>query len=164
MCSGFTIRCNGRTRRSRRCHEAAKRRSPCWSQGTELTGLPENSPPKRFLGVRRVGISRNIKKRQMNVILRESTGFFNRPLRSLFERLPSAENNYCTYLPRRGKGKPLMVLCRLGATNGGDVECTHRGIDQLRRLADDRDVQGLVVVLLLPPWKLHVAACYQAGM
>ncbi|CAK9032378.1 Putative uncharacterized transmembrane protein DDB_G0290641 [Durusdinium trenchii] len=63
---------------------------------------------------------------------------------------------------RRGKGKPLMVLCRLGATNGGDVECTHRGIDQLRRLADDRDVQGLVVVLLLPPWKLHVAACYQA--
>ena len=64
---------------------------------------------------------------------------------------------------RRSETKPLMVLCRPGATCDEHVECTHRSIHQLRRLADERDIHNLLLVILLPPWKLHVAACYEAG-
>lgn len=56
-------------------------------------------------------------------------------------------------------GKPLMVLCR-----PADEHCTERGIHQLRRLADRHCKGRLIVAILLPPWKLHVENCYEAGV
>ena len=56
-------------------------------------------------------------------------------------------------------GKPFMVLCR-----PADEDCTERGIHQLRRLADRYCKGKLVLAILLPPWKLHVENCYEAGL
>lgn len=59
-----------------------------------------------------------------------------------------------------------MIVCRVAGTvaNASDeVECTSQAIHQLRRLADENNVPGLVVTLLLPPWRFHVGKCYEAA-
>ena len=59
-----------------------------------------------------------------------------------------------------------MVLCRLGGASfaSDDLECTPRAIHQLRRLADERLISGLLVTVLLPPWKLCLPALQVEGI
>ena len=56
-----------------------------------------------------------------------------------------------------------MIVCRLaGLVASHEMECTTQAIHQLRRLADELDVQRLVVTVLLPPWRFHVGRCYDS--
>eukprot|EP00435_Cladocopium_sp_Y103_P052829 s671_g16.t1 len=48
-----------------------------------------------------------------------------------------------------------MIVCRLAHGQCSETSCTSQAIHQLRRLADENDVQNLVVTILLPPWRFH---------
>lgn len=58
-----------------------------------------------------------------------------------------------------------MILCRW-ALHGAcsDTSFTSQAIHQLRRLADENDVQGLVLTILLPPWRFHVGKSYESAL
>ncbi|CAL1168896.1 unnamed protein product [Cladocopium goreaui] len=66
---------------------------------------------------------------------------------------------------RKNQEKPLMILCRW-ALHGtcSDTSFTSQAIHQLRRLADENDVQGLVLTILLPPWRFHVGKSYESAL
>ena len=66
----------------------------------------------------------------------------------------------------QSESKPLMIVCRLSSSMSKgteNVQCTSRAVHQLRRLADELDINGLIVTLLLPPKALHESRCYEAA-